>query len=61
MHLAVNFRLKVPVERSTFDKFHDQKYLFVGVKGFVKLGYMFMVQFFHNLYLSFNTFPSVWF
>lgn len=60
-HLSIWFTFEIAVQGSTIDVFHNQKYLFVRLKGLVKFGKTLVVDFLHDLDFSLHTFSTIGF
>lgn len=52
--VPIRFRLDLIKKTTTVDKFHNKKNLLSGFKNFIKLSYVWMVEFIQNFHLPFN-------
>ena len=53
-HLSIGLHLEVPVQTATVNVLHNYENLLVRLKGFIKFGYVRMVELLHNFHLSFD-------
>ena len=58
-HLPVWLCLEVAMQTATIDELHNQENLLMGLKGFVKLSNVGVVQLLHNLHFSLDTLSPV--
>ena len=61
IHLTVGLSFEVGVKRTAIHVLHDQVYLLVSVESLVELGNVRVAKLLNNFYLSFDSFPPVWF